>query len=209
MKTRGVIALNRAITWWWTIIGGFSLAVVTIIVLANAGEPSTPGRSGLLPNLFHEKSAGYSIRYPVGWIYEKPDGATVIFSGRRDTDDYVTTVSLQNVLTARAGGKHPDVASLVDDLKSQFKNGDQNARFSEEKSIQLSAEDGSATSGASFGAVYRMNGKQYQQWIVVVPHASGEVFHAFFYTSPTDLYARNRKIAADMLATLRLQETIE
>jgi hypothetical protein len=178
-------------------------------VLANAGEPSTPGRSGLLPNLFHEKSVGYSIRYPVGWIYEKPDQATVVFSGRRDSDDYVTTVSLQNVLTARAGGKHPDVASLLDDLKSQFKQGDQNARFSEEKPIQLSAEDGSTTSGASFGAVYRMNGKQYQQWIVVVPRASGEVFHAFFYTSPTDSYARNRKIAADMLATLRLQKTVE
>jgi hypothetical protein len=157
-----------------------------------------------LANLFYEKWAGYQIRYPSGWAIDRPDRVTVLFAGPKNTDDYYTTVTVQNVASAKYGGTHQNVGSLVANLKEQFRKSDPNARFFGEKTFAFTSEEGTPVNAITFSVTYMLKGEKFQQWAVVIPRASDLVYHVFFYTSPARLYERNIKTAYNMLQTLRL-----
>lgn len=183
-----------------------AIAVTVAILFAGTAALSADKAAGNLSKMFYEKWAGYEIRYPSGWVMEKPDKVTVLFAGPSGTDDYYTTVTVQNVASAKFGGKHHNVQSLISDLKAQFTNSDPGTQFFNEKIFAFTSEKGTPVNAITFGVTYTLQGEKLQQWAVIIPRASDLVYHVFFYTSPARLYERNIKTAYDMLATLKLLE---
>lgn len=180
------------------------VGVVVMILLVTSAVRSADTVFKNLTNLFHEKWAGYQIRYPSGWVIDRPDKHTVLFAGPKGTDDYYTTVTVQNILSAKVGGIHQNVGSLVADLKEQFRKGDPNTQFFGEKTFAFMSEEGTPVNAITFSITYVLEGEKFQQWAVVIPRASDLMYHVLFYTSPVRLYERNAKTAYDMLQTLRL-----
>ncbi len=178
--------------------------VAAIVLLMTSAALSADTVSGNLTNLFYEKWAGYQVRYPSGWVIDRPDKVTVLFAGPKGTDDYYTTVTVQNVASAKYGGTHQNVGSLVSDLKEQFRKSDPNTRFFSEKTFAFTSEDATPVNAITFSVTYALQGEKFQQWAVIIPRASDLVYHVFFYTSPVKLYERNARTAYDMLQTLRL-----
>ncbi len=140
-----------------------------------------------LSNVFSEPGYGYSIGYPADWIYQKQDEYTVIFSGEQGTDAYYSTVAIQNIASARIGGKFGSVAEVVADAQNQLRQAD-NASIAEAEEIEFTAEGGQKVKGKIFLASYTVNGEQYKQLEIVVPRADGKIFYTFAYTSPADQY---------------------
>ena len=178
--------------------------VIAAVLFAATAALSADKPAGNLSNMFYEKWAGYEMRYPAGWGLEKPDRVTVLFAGPKGTDDYYTTVTVQNVASAKYGGTHQNVGSLVADLKRQFAQSDPKAKIFNEKTFPFTSEEGTPVNAITFGVTYALQGQKMQQWAVIIPRASDQVYHVFFYTSPARLYDRNIKTAYDMLQTLRL-----
>ena len=182
------------------VLAGGAAMIVFVALTVLAADKAPAG----MANLFQEKWAGYQVRYPSGWGIDRPDRVTVLFAGPKGTDDYYTTVTVQNISSAKYGGIHQNVGSLVADLKEQFRKGDPNTRFFSEKTFTFTSEEGTPVNAITFSVTYVLEGEKFQQWAVVIPRASDLVYHVFFYTSPARLYERNARTAYDMLQTLRL-----
>ncbi|MEN6319604.1 MAG: hypothetical protein ABFD82_12705 [Syntrophaceae bacterium] len=181
-----------------------AVGLMAIILIMVSAAQSADNAAANLANLFSEKWAGYEIRYPSAWVLEKPKEFTVLFAGRQGTDDYYTTVTVQNVASTKSGGRHQNVGSLVSSIKQQFKTGDPQARIYNEGTMPFTSEEGTPVQAVVFECTYRREGTDFQQWAVIVPRASDRVYHVFFYTSPVKFYDRNIKTAREMLATFRL-----
>jgi len=182
------------------------IGVAAAVLFAATAALSADKAAGNLSNMFYEKWAGYEIRYPSRWVTEKPDRVTVLFAGPAGTDDYYTTVTIQNIASAKFGGKHQNVQSLVSDLKEQFTSNGPGTRFFNEKTFAFTSEKGKPVNAITFGVTYTLQGEKFQQWVVIIPRASDLVYHVYFYTSPVRLYEKNIKTAHDMLGTLKLLE---
>ena len=136
---------------------------------------------------FQEGSFGYTINYPSDWVYTKPSQYTVVFSGKEGMDAYYSTVSIQNIASSKAGGKHENVDSLAKSLKDQITTGAENGKISDEKAFDCSA-DGEKLTAKGFKAEYARQGENFKQWVVVVQRADGKAFHVWSYTSPAAQY---------------------
>ena len=148
----------------------FIVCVVALTGLFITSSPCTAAPdTSYLTQFFSEPWAGYQIKYPAAWSYEKPDRVTVVFSGPKNTEDYFTTVSIQNVASVKMGGNHPDMSSLLANLKRQFTDMDPQARFFNESSFSFTSEDRTPVQAVTFGVTYLMKGKKYQQWAIACP----------------------------------------
>ena len=160
--------------------------ILTLVVIADlqAGEFQ---KSAPVTKVFQETGYGYSIWYPSDWALFKQPGQTVVFSGSTGTRAYYSTVSIQNLRSTKLSeGKYKDTDGVIDDLRNQLKNAKE-VKMSDVETVQY-MKDNLKLTGKQFIAEYSMEAERYRQWIVVFPTPSGEIFLAWFYTSPIDQY---------------------
>lgn len=147
--------------------------------------------------LFQENTAGYTLEYPADWVYEKPDKATFVFSGKSGTRAYYSTVSFQNLNSDKSGGKYHDLDAVVSDLISQFQTA---ARFKMSGiSPFVYSKAGMRLTGKEFVVEYITDGTSFKQWVIVLPTPGGKLFRTWFYTSPADQYDEFLNIAKAIL----------
>ncbi len=101
----------------WKILGISAIQTGTGIEIKHNGDESS---NNSLTNMFDEKNNKYSIKYPASWMYEQPEKETVIFSGKKGTSAFYSTVNIQTVLSKKSGGKYSTVEEFIDSLKSQI-----------------------------------------------------------------------------------------
>jgi hypothetical protein len=157
------------------------------------------GQSGGLgfAKKFQEPGYGYFMEYPLDWVYETQTGKTIIFSGPSGTKAWYSTVSIQNVLTTKGGGKYADVDALVAEFKSQLnKSGD--ARFSSVEAVTYH-KNNITLPGKQFIAEYTKDKERFKQWLIILSRSNGNILHAWFYTSPIGQYDEFLGIAKSML----------
>lgn len=136
--------------------------------------------------LFQEKSAGYTLEYPSDWVYESPDKGTFVFSGPSGTKAFYSTVSLQNLLSDKSGGRYRDVDALVNDLIRQFETA---AGFKRSGiSPYVYSKGGMRLAGKELVVEYVKDGTRFKQWVIVLPTSSGKILRTWFYTSPAAQY---------------------
>ncbi len=149
-----------------------------------AEEPKTPGLEGA----FDGGTLGYTIRFPADWIYDTPSSYQVVFSGKKETPAYYSTVSIQNILSAKQGGRYKDASEVADGTIGQLNQEASAVKISDEKAFIYTTKDGKKLRGLELKAEYARQDKKFRQWVVIVPRPSGETFHVWSYTSPEDLY---------------------
>ena len=157
------------------------------------GEDDT-GITGM--EIFDGHELGFRIHYPADWIYE-PGNNLVVFSGREGTDDYYTTVNLQNLAW---GELYHDFQDFYDDYRDQVTPAGGSLSLLQETSF---SQNGRTFSAIEFNAEYHMEGEKLKQWIMAIDRGDG-AFHQFSYTAPEDLFQKNYHIAEEMLSLLEM-----
>lgn len=159
-------------------------------------EPDLP-KDKWLTNTFKKKGFGYTIKYPKKWEYTRPSTFTVVFGGAKDTEAYNLSVSIQNLASAKIGGKYESLDSVLEDFKNQIRSGSEGVIiYNEEpylykfKKLELS--------GRQFTAEYVSRGEKFKEWVIVVPREGGEAFYAWSYTAPLGLYDAYLHVAEAM-----------
>lgn len=172
---------------------------------ATAAQPAE--EAAALTNEFAEAAAGYSMKYPADWTYEKQGEGwdTIVFSGKRGTDAYRATVNIQNILTKANGGKYATATELMESLKTQFKQGE-DAKIVDEQPLSYTTKQGETIEGSQVLAEYVFNGEQFKQWQIVIPRPDGKYFHAIAYTAPADLFNTYISTARAMINTWTMRE---
>ena len=186
---------------------GFVLMLLTLFISAAAGcvtvvsepGPSSSPVTGKVPleNTFQEGAFGFTMRYPDDWVYEA-SGYTVIFSGKKDTAAYYSTVNIQNLASIKSGGTYENVDSVISDFKQQLETAS-NTKVYSEKTFVYTMEDGEKLTGGQFTAEYTYQGEAFKLIQVAVPRSDGKAFYAWAYTSPIGQFDTYLGIAQAML----------
>jgi hypothetical protein len=156
-----------------------------------------------LANVFQADDAGYTIRFPSGWIFKKQSENTYIFSGKEGSQAYYSTINIQKLRSKKNGGVYADVDAVIEGFKKDFLSGDANAKFFDGRSFKY-ADKNVQLEGKQFKAEYIIQGTKFRQWLVVISDYSQDYFYAFSYTSPADQYDFFLWIAELMLETWRI-----
>ncbi|MBM3250439.1 MAG: hypothetical protein FJZ09_06360 [Candidatus Omnitrophica bacterium] len=156
-----------------------------------------------LGNIFKQEDAGYTIRFPSGWIVKKQSENTYIFSGKEGSLGYYSTINIQKLRSKKNGGIYGNVDEVVEGFKKDFLSGDANVKFFDGRGFKY-ADKNVQLEGKQFKAEYTMQGTKFRQWLVVISDYSQDYFYAFSYTSPADQYDFFSWIAELMLETWRI-----
>lgn len=146
--------------------------------------------------IFTDREMGFAIPYPEHWVYERPQENLVIFSGPEGTDEYYTTINVQNLLSTRQGGIYSDVESIYQDYKEQFEEAEGEVVH---KEIELTGE----TPFMNLLSYYFLEGEEFWQWMIVVQRDE-DIFHQLTYTAPEDLFDNYKDLAEEMMFKMEL-----
>lgn len=155
--------------------------------------------SDALSSVYDNQDSRYSMKYPSNWEYEKAGDGTVIFSGKRGSPAFFSTVNIQTVLTKKTGGDFSTVKQFMADIKQQATSQSPGVKFLDNGAFTITEKNGSKDQGEFAIFTYTYKGKEFKQWQVVVLRNDGQVFYAWAYTSPLQQYPDNLKIAKAML----------
>ncbi len=150
---------------------------------------------------FSSPELGYSIQYPRNWVYEKIAPFTLVFSGRKGTDAYMATISVQNV-QAPVGAPERISSEILSNLKAQLARDATEVSYFGEGPISLNE---TGEKGVEFLVSYNKNGQGFRQWSIVVPRPSGAVAHIWTYSAPVERFELYRKIAETMFRSWKIQ----
>lgn len=155
----------------------------------------------LLTKTFDNKESHYVIKYPTSWEYDSSSQGTVIFSGRQGTPAYYATVNVQTVLTKKTGGEFKNVKEFINDIKKQAKKESRNVTFLESGPYNMKLENGDKLEGEYLVFAYGYRGESFKQWQIVLRRQDGQVFYAWAYTAPTEIFDRYHEVAKSMLVS--------
>jgi len=185
----------------WKILGISAIQTGTGIEIKHNGDESS---NNSLTNMFDEKNNKYSIKYPASWMYEQPEKETVIFSGKKGTSAFYSTVNIQTVLSKKSGGKYSTVEEFIDSLKSQISEKATNGKILDQGKIEL-PQNPMRFHGEYLVFTYTLHGEEFKQMQFVIARDDGLAFYAWAYTSPEKQYNENLPIAKGMYETWEIK----
>lgn len=150
---------------------------------AASNEPAKP--VGKLT--FEDKEDKYSIDYPDNWYYEQPDKSSVMFSGKKGTQSYYSTVTIQVLPMKKSGGIYGDVKDIVADLKGQIKEKTTDVKFISEGDAELPTNP-AKFKGKYFVVSYTYKGQPMKKMQFIIVRPDGKVAYSWGYTTPADQY---------------------
>jgi|GEM_PF-1855910 len=156
-------------------------------------------------NVFEDDKLGYKIEYPHNWVCEKPGKYKILFSGKEGTDAYYSTVNIQNFASKKIGGGYDDINSVIKDFKKQIMTHSDDPKIYNERKFVYKATNGAILTGEEFIAEYTKSGEKFKQWQIFIPKDNGEVFYAWIYTAPADMYETYLEVAKKMLDSWKIK----
>lgn len=172
----------------------------TFTILTGSILPAADRTAPQLTNTFDDAGLGYSISYPADWNWTKSKPHIVIFSGKKGTPAYYSTVNIQNLASTLMGGNFNSVDEVIAYFEKQFKAGAQNLQMTTPETFSF--QSGSKTiTGKAFQMSYTRQNEEFQQLLVIFPRFDQKIFYAWMYTSSTADYEKYYPIALEMLNT--------
>jgi hypothetical protein len=154
---------------------------------------------------FQESGYGYSMTYPQDWEYTKRAAHMIVFTKKEGADANVPIVGVQNLFSANVkGGRHKDVNAVLADFENQLRITKYAIVYPAEPYIYN--KKGLKLAGKQFIAEYVFRDKNHKQWVVVIPRKNGEIFHAWVFSAPAELYDKYLPAAKAMLDSLIITE---
>lgn len=145
---------------------------------------------------YADKHGKYSVTYPGNWYYEKPDDHTAMFSGKRGTPSYYSTITIQWLPMKKAGGVYGDAKEIVADLKGQIQNNTAKVKYLMEGDAELPKND--KFHGQYFEVTYIYKGESMKKMQYVLISPDGNTGYSFGYTTRAGLYDANLPVAKAM-----------
>lgn len=159
----------------------------------------------VLAETYKDNISQYSINYPKEWIFEKTGVGAVIFSGKKNTPAYFSTVNIQTLLTKKSNGDYNTVDDVINDIKKQILAESPKTTFLNEEAYELTTTQGQQLKGKFLIFIYSYQGHIIEQWQIVLPRSDGSVFYSWAYTSPLSQYSQDLPIARAMLKTWKIE----
>ena len=151
--------------------------------------------------LFQESGYGYTMAYGQDWGYTKRSAHIIVFTMKEGNDANLPVVGIQNLLSTKIkGGKHKDVNAVLTDFENQLRI-TKYARVYPAETYVYDKKNLKLT-GKQFVADYVFKEKNYRQLVVVIPRKNGDIFHAWVFSAPEDLYDKYFPSAKAMLESL-------
>ena len=157
--------------------------------------------SGSLTNSYDNPNSKFSIQYPKDWIYDDATLGVVVFSGKKDTPQYYSTIDIQTVKAKKYGGEYQNIKVIIDDIKQQVLKESPQTTFLNHGPIEIAMKNESKLKGEFLIFIYSYKGNIIEQWQVIIPRKDQSVFYTWAYTAPIDQYAHDLPIAKAMLAS--------
>jgi hypothetical protein len=155
--------------------------------------------------LFQESGYGYTMAYTQDWEFTKRSAHIIIFTKKVGGDANLPVVGIQNLLSTKIkGGKHKDVNAVLTDFENQLRVTKYARVYPAEPYVYN--KKGLKLTGKQFIADYVFKDKNYRQWVVVIPRKNGDIFHAWVFAAPEDLYDKHLPSAKVMLDSLVITE---
>jgi len=143
----------------------------------------------------------YTISYPSGWqVYDHNDGV-VVFKAKSDKLIYPVSVNIQTIFTKQDTGTYASVKDLMDDFVKNAKRHADVVKFIERKPFSLANPLGATLQGEQATFTFRDHGKTIKQWQVMLMTKDGNLFQAWAYRAPADVFQMSLPLANDMLST--------
>ncbi|SDG36970.1 hypothetical protein [Roseospirillum parvum] len=172
-----------------------------------AGEVSAeaPGEAPALTQQFAEPDYGYRLSYPADWAATRPEPFTLVLSGRLDSAQFHTTISVVN----QPAGRPDDPEASAERLLRRYLNEIQAAATKAEVLTTapfLLRRDGPFLRGTQAVTQFRRAGAWVRQWAVAVGRRDAPVVHLWIYSAPVELFDATRPLAQAVLESWHLTE---
>lgn len=176
-----------------------------VLYIESPSQSSSLPNTSALKNMFENKEAGYSIKYPFNWDYDSA-GKNIIFSGRKGSPDYYSTVNIEVIPTKKSGGKYENLNEFINSIKKQALSGTQNLKILAEESgdnLKLFSHD--HMEKQSIKMSYDYHGQRFERLQIVFLRQDNTIFYSFAFTAPIDRFETVLPIAKAMFATWVIQ----
>ncbi len=149
-------------------------------------------------NLTFDDTVGkYSIQYPDNWMFEKTDTNSVMFSGKKGTPAYASTVTVQVLPMKKTGGIYKNAKAIVEDLKGQIKEKTTKAVFTREGEAELPLNP-KEFKGYYFEVSYTYRGVPIKKMQFVIVNPANTMGYSWGYTTDSTRYDIDLPIAKTM-----------
>lgn len=150
--------------------------------------------------LFSDPSLGFAVAYPKHWIQEWINDYSIIFSGPEGSDEYFTTVNIQNLASVNIGGNYTDLDSIYQDFQDQMQSTGGDVLAMSSGILPVGSREMPVMFISSY---FYMEGEEFWQWIALVQR-NENIFHQFNFTAPTEFFVGYVHIAEEMYSTFEL-----
>jgi hypothetical protein len=188
---------------------GFYLSVIIIALFyfsVNARSVENAGLNSKPPDIqltktYKTSTGDYSINYHNDWIVENTGKNSVLFSGKRDSLSYYSTVTIQTIGSKKSAGKYESVKDVINDVRKQVLAESPKTTFLNSGPFIYTMQNGRKLEGEFLIFIYSFKSHIIEQWQIVLPSKEGLVFYTWAYTSPLSQYGKDLEIAKSMLAS--------
>ncbi|HTM64078.1 MAG TPA: DUF4864 domain-containing protein [Gammaproteobacteria bacterium] len=146
---------------------------------------------------YTDPNGEYTIRYPDNWYFDQTDKSSVMFSGKKGSQSYYATVTIQTLPMKKKGGIYGSVKDIVDDLKGQINERTTNVKFVNEGDAELPANT-KDFKGQYFVVTYTYKGEDMKKMQFIIIRPDGNEAYSWGYTTPADLYDGDLPVAKSM-----------
>ena len=139
----------------------------------------------------------------LNWFYENSTKYSTVFSGKKGTPAYVSTVTVQVIPMERAGGIYNSAKAVVDDLKNQIEKETTDIKFIREGTA-VPPVNAKKLTGRYFEVTYNYKGiaMKKMQYIIVTPDK--RTAYSWGYTTTAARYDTDLPIAEAMYASWKI-----
>lgn len=168
-------------------------------------QTSTENPSKPVANLtYTEPADAYTILYPDNWYSDQADKTSVMFSGKKGSPSYYSTVTIQMLPMKKLGGIYVSVADIVKDLKDQINEKTTNVKYLEQGKTALPSNPKDFI-GEYFVVTYSYKGESMKKMQYIIIKPDGSAAFSWGYTTPADLYDADLPVAKMMLDSWKIK----
>lgn len=165
---------------------------------------TTPEKSSESYKIYEDKDNKYSIKYPPDWSYEQINKLAVLFSGKKNSSSYYSTISIAVLPLKTSGDSQKKVKLAVKSLKKQVTTKYSNIKFIDTGDVELPSNK--KFHGESFVVTYTYKGTAIKRMQFVISNDSGKVLYIWGYTAPSVWYDKGLPVAKKMYESWLLED---
>lgn len=174
---------------------------------ASVDDETADGKQ--LKNLTYSSSIGkYSIEYPSTWYFETPDDHSVLFSGKRGSPAYISTVTIQTLPMKKVGGIYANAKEVVKDLRQQIKEQATDVKMLREGDAELPTDPKHYT-GRFFEITYTYKNVHMKKMQFIIVNPDSTQAYSWGYTTEASRYDKDLPVAQAMYESWKMNVTKE